>query len=203
MKKFGWFILIFFAIGVGLYPLGYTLSNDLEKFGLLSQKSDVIKSSQLWRLLFNLHIYFGGLALLVGWSQFIKKFRDKYLGFHRVLGKVYVIAVLLSGLSGFYIAIYAEGGWIAKLGFIGLASAWLFTTVLAYLTIKRTKINQHQKWMIRSYALTFAAVALRVWLPMFQEGFGMDFLSAYVIIAWLCWVPNLVWAEWKVRRLKL
>jgi hypothetical protein len=54
--------------------------------------------------------------------------------------------------------------------------------------------------MIRSYALTFAAVTLRIWLPLFQNGFGMEFISAYVIIAWLCWVPNLLWAEWYVRQ---
>jgi len=24
-----------------------------------------------------------------------------------------------------------------------------------------------------------------------------------VIIAWLCWVPNIIWAQWKVKRLGL
>jgi len=51
--------------------------------------------------------------------------------------------------------------------------------------------------------LTFAAVTLRIWLPLFQYGFGMDFVTAYVIIAWLCWVPNIIWAQWKVKRLGL
>ncbi|WP_323756456.1 DUF2306 domain-containing protein [Roseivirga sp.] len=203
MKKFGWFILVFFAIGVGLYPLGYIFTENLEQFGLLSQKSEAIKSSQLWRLLFNIHIYVGGFSLLIGWSQFMKKFRNKYLNFHRNLGKVYVIAVLLSGITGLYIAVYAEGGWVSKLGFIGLACAWLYTTIQGYRTIRKGKVSLHEKWMIRSYAVTFAAVTLRIWLPMFQVGFGMDFISAYVIIAWLCWVPNLLWAEWRIRRLKL
>tara|TARA_R110001592_G_scaffold353557_1_gene652517 strand:+ start:1248 stop:1859 length:612 start_codon:yes stop_codon:yes gene_type:complete len=203
MKKFGWFIIVFFAIGVGLYPLGYIFTENLEQFGLLSQKSEAVKSGQLWRVLFNIHIYLGGFSLLIGWSQFMKKFRNKYLNFHRNLGKVYVIAVLISGLTGLYIAFYAEGGWVSKLGFIGLACAWLYTTVMGYRTIRKGVVSLHEKWMIRSYAVTFAAVTLRIWLPMFQVGFGMDFISAYVIIAWLCWVPNLLWAEWRIRSLKL
>ena len=95
---------------------------------------------------------------------------------------------MLSGVSGLYIAYYANGGIVAQLGFTGLALSWLYTTSKAYLTIRRKEIDNHRKWMIRSYALTFAAVTLRIWLPMLQYGFGMEFESAYVIIAWLCWV---------------
>jgi uncharacterized membrane protein len=200
MKKISWFLLVFFAIGVGLYPLGYVLTDNLAQFGLLSQKSNVIKSDLLWKVLFNIHIFLGGIALAIGWSQFIEKFRNKYLSFHRALGKVYIISILISGTAGFYIALHAEGGLIAKLGFIGLAIAWLVTTTKAYLVIRKGQINEHRNWMIRSYAVTFAAVTLRIWLPLFQHGFGMDFISAYVIIAWLCWVPNVLWAEWYLRR---
>jgi hypothetical protein len=57
--------------------------------------------------------------------------------------------------------------------------------------------------MIRSYALCFAAVTLRIWLPLFQFALGLEFIFAYRIIAWLCWVPNLVVAELIVRSLKM
>jgi uncharacterized membrane protein len=201
MKKVGWFLFVFFAIGVGLYPFGYLLSDTLATYGLLSQKSAAIKESLLWSTLFKVHIYLGGLALMIGWPQFIKNFRNKNLNFHRILGKVYLIAILLSGVAGLYIGYYAEGGWVAKLGFIGLAIAWLYTSIMAYSSIRKLEIDAHKRWMIRSYALTFAAVTLRIWLPLFQNGFGMEFVAAYVIIAWLCWVPNLLWAEWYVRRI--
>jgi hypothetical protein len=48
--------------------------------------------------------------------------------------------------------------------------------------------------MIRSFALTFAAVTLRLYLipPAIA---GVDFVTAYQWIAWLCWVPNLAIAE--------
>jgi hypothetical protein len=52
--------------------------------------------------------------------------------------------------------------------------------------------------MIRSYALTLAAVTLRLYLPSSQLA-GLPFTVAYPAISWLCWVPNLLIAEWFVR----
>ena len=204
MKAFNkllWILFVFFAIIIGLYPFGYILSDTLAQNGLLSQKPDEITTNSLWSTLFYIHIFLGGIALLSGWSQFHEKLRKRKIKLHRVLGKVYLVSVLISGISGVYIAIYAEGGIVAKLGFLGLAIAWLFTSITAYLRIKKKNVTAHKKWMIRSFALTFAAVTLRIWLPFLQYGIGMDFISAYVIIAWLCWVPNLLGAEWKVKRL--
>jgi Predicted membrane protein (DUF2306) len=48
--------------------------------------------------------------------------------------------------------------------------------------------------MIRSYSLTFAAVTLRIYLPVALAS-GVPFEIAYPAIAWLCWVPNLFVAE--------
>lgn len=170
--------------------------------GLLSSKSQDLLADNVWNFAFYQHIIFGGIALLIGWSQFSKKIRSRYLSIHRTLGKTYVIVVLTSGIAGLYIACYATGGIIAQLGFIGLALSWLFTTGIAYFSIRAKNIDQHQQWMIRSYALTFAAVMLRIWLPLFQFGFSIEFITAYVWIAWLCWVPNLIVAELIVKTLQ-
>jgi hypothetical protein len=40
---------------------------------------------------------------------------------------------------------------------------------------------------------------LRVWMPLLILVFG-EFLIAYKIVAWLCWVPNLVFAYFWVKR---
>ena len=49
------------------------------------------------------------------------------------------------------------------------------------------------------YALTLAAVTLRVYLPA-SMALGLDFDRAYAAIAWLCWVPNLLAAQWLIGR---
>ena len=193
-----WILFGFFAILVGIYPFLYFVV-DLSQ-GFLSGKSPDVITNSVWQAFFNLHIIFGGLSLLIGWTQFIKRLRKKRIRLHRILGKIYVISVLLSGIGGAYLALFATGGLISSFGFGGLAVAWLTTTYLAYTSIRKKKVDAHQKWMTLSYALTFAAVTLRLWLPLLNDLFGIEFVIAYRIIAWLCWVPNLILAEWLFNR---
>jgi hypothetical protein len=40
---------------------------------------------------------------------------------------------------------------------------------------------------------------LRIYVPL-SGPLGIDFLTAYQAIGWLCWVPNLLVAEWIIRR---
>ena len=54
--------------------------------------------------------------------------------------------------------------------------------------------------MIRNFALTLAAVTLRNYMPLMLLAFGPSFRQSYVTVSWLCWVPNLLVAEWLVRR---
>jgi hypothetical protein len=65
----------------------------------------------------------------------------------------------------------------------------------AYTSILKKDVRQHQNWMIRCYSLAFAAVTLRIYLPLSQAVLHADFLTSYRIISWLCWVPNLLAAE--------
>jgi len=199
MNTLKWSLFILLAVSIGIYPFLFLLV-DMSQ-GLLATKPVELLTSKAWYTAFYLHIIPGGIALLSGWSQFGERFRSNNLAFHRTLGKVYLIAVAISGTAGLYIAQTATG-WIASiLGFSALALAWLYTSTQAYLKIRKRDIDSHQYWMIRSYALCWAAVMLRLYLPLFQFAFGMEFIAAYQIIAWLCWVPNLVVAEIIIHRL--
>jgi uncharacterized membrane protein len=176
MKKLGWGTFVFFALVIGIYPLAYLLF-EMDQ-GLLSSKPWEVVNNTVWKIEFYQHILLGGVALLTGWTQFNKTWRVKYLITHRRVGKIYLISVLLSGIAGLYISFFATGGLIASFGFGSLAIAWLFTSSMAYLSIRKKNIEQHEQWMIRSYALTFAAVMLRMYLPTFQFGLGMNFIDA-------------------------
>jgi hypothetical protein len=196
--RIGWGAFIFFAIGVGLYPFLYFVLD--MSAGLLSSKPAEVQNSTIWLTAFYLHITFGGISLLTGWSQFLKNFRNRNLSFHRTLGKIYLISVGISGFCGLYIAFFATGGLISSMGFGGLALSWLFSTSAAYRFIRSKDRDNHERWMIRSFALTFAAVTLRIWLPLSMAA-GIEFIAAYRVIAWLCWVPNLLVAELIIRRI--
>jgi uncharacterized membrane protein len=197
-KKILWILLVLLAILIGLYPVIYFLID--RNFGLLHSKSNTVLTSTFWNIAFYVHIILGGLALLIGWVQFNSKVRSKNLKLHKQIGKIYIIAVLPSSVAGFYIAFFATGGVIASLGFICLAVVWFYTTVTAYLSIRNKQVGHHQKMMIYSYAACFAAVTLRIWLPLLTALLG-DFVTAYIIVAWLCWVPNLIVANQIVRRI--
>ena len=78
-----------------------------------------------------------------------------------------------------------------------LALCWMGATWVAYLQIRRGNVDVHRAWMVRSYALTLAAVTLRIEIPLFLLS-GVSFEEAYPVIAWLCWVPNILVAEWLI-----
>jgi len=189
VKKGLWILFATFALLIGFYPTIYFLID--RKFGLLNSKSAELLSNTFWNIGFYTHIILGGVALLIGWTQFSPKMRNRRMVLHRKLGKAYVVSVLLSALAGIYIGFFATGGWVSSAGFICLGVVWFYTTLKAYLYIKDGEIVKHQKMMVFSYAACFAAVTLRIWLPILTIMFG-DFFKAYLVVAWLCWIPNLI-----------
>lgn len=198
VKKIFKIIIALMATFVGLYPFIYFFVN--RKFGLLQSKSEILLSNVFWNTAFYTHITLGGIALLIGWAQFNVKLRTNKLKLHRQIGKVYVTAALFSSFAGMYIALFATGGIIASLGFICLGIIWFSTTLMAYLNIKKRKINEHQTMMTYSYAACFAAVTLRIYLPLLTNLFH-DFTKAYLLVAWLSWIPNMIVAYFIVRRI--
>ena len=200
VKKGLWVLFVALCIIIGLYPILYFVLD--RSFGLLSSKPNFLLKNVFWNIGFYIHIIFSGIALLIGWSQFIPSFREKYLGLHRRIGKIYVSTACAGSLAGFGIAFYATGGLISSLGFIFLAIIWFSSTLIAYIQIKKGFILRHQKAMIFSYAACFAAVSLRIWLPLLMM-LTKNFTESYLIVAWLCWLPNMAFAGWLVRKTTL
>ncbi len=85
-------------------------------------------------------------------------------------------------------------------GFGILAALWFFTGVQGYRMVRRGEINDHRRWMVRNFALTLAAVTLRIYMPLLLGVLHWPFRPTYITVSWLCWVPNLLVAEWIVRR---
>ena len=198
-QKLSKIVIAFFAIVIGLYPGIYFIKD--RKFGLLSSKSTELLASTIWNTAFYAHIILGGTALLIGWLLFSTKLRLSNLSAHRAIGKAYIVSVLISSIAGIGLGFFATGGIVPSAGFICLGIVWFSTTLLAYQRIRNLQIEQHRRLMIYSYAVCFAAVTLRIWLPLLTILFG-DFIIAYSIVAWLCWVPNILVANLIVRKLR-
>jgi uncharacterized membrane protein len=146
-----------------------------------------------------LHLGGSAIALTVGPFQLNSWLRNRFIRVHRWMGRSYVISVLLGGVAAFALATMAQTGLPARVGFGLLAVLWVTATAMAYRHIRARNQPAHRRWMTRSYALTFAAVTLRIYLPL-SQAYGIPFEPAYQTIAWLCWVPNLIVAEWLILR---
>lgn len=144
------------------------------------------------------HIGVAPVALAIMPVQFSARIRLGRPVLHRWLGRIYAIAILISGVAGLSLAINSSAGVLAATGFGLLAVLWLITTARAVWLAMKRRIAEHQVWMVRSAALTFAAVTLRLYLPLLTAAFGFD--TGYPPVAWLCWVPNLIVAEWWLAR---
>lgn len=190
-RSFGWWVMTLLAVGVAAYASSVTLVPALRPPIVLS----LIERLPLAALI---HFGCGAIALVVGALQFNTRLRQRMAVVHRWLGRLYVSSIVASGTAGLMLAITSTGGPGARWGFAMLAIAWLGTTINGYRLIRQREVTAHREWMIRSYALTLAAVTLRFYLPLalFME---WPLSVAYPVIAWLCWVPNAIVAEWFIR----
>ncbi len=191
-------VLAFFSILMVRITLPYlSLETDI---GFLRIKQWVI-DNDVWRFAFFTHVFTSVFVVLAGFTQFYNPFQKKFNSIHRQFGKVYVIiVVLISGPAGFIMSLYANGGWTSQLGFAILSILWIYFTARAYVAIRQKDFQLHGKFMIRSYALTLSALTLRAWkfvIVMIMQPHPMD---AYQVVAWLGWIPNLIIAEWLIRR---
>lgn len=193
MRKLLFIIICILALLMGTYPLIYAFVDHKNTF--LSSKSLDVLQNQIWKAAFFVHIIFGGLSLFIGWRQFGSTFRNKYIKLHRIIGRLYVTAVVISSVSAIYMGIYANGGILSSAGFIFLGFVWLITTWAGVVQIRKSNVIKHQQFMVYSYACTFAAVTLRLWYPLLQNILH-DPDRSYIIVAWLCWLPNLLVAYW-------
>ncbi len=181
-----WWLMTIMSGGTAIYAAHYFLGRPTGHFG---EHFPILLA----------HITGGSVALLLGPWQFSTKLRERALNLHRWLGRIYLAAVVLGSLAGFTLAFFSEEGPPTHFGFGALAVLWFATGLTAYRRILRGNIESHRQWMVRNYALTLAAVTLRNELPLMLVA-RMQFSHAYVIVSWLCWVPNLLVAEWLLRR---
>ncbi|MFW0716304.1 DUF2306 domain-containing protein [Pedobacter sp. N23S346] len=164
------------------------------------KQTEVIRNNT-YLLVFYVHVYSAIFVLLAGFTQFNAKILTKYPRIHRALGYLYVSFVLIfAAPSGIYIGWFANGGLIAKTSFIILGILWLWFTVNATKLIIERKIKAHKNMMYRSFALATSAITLRLWKVILVYLFHPAPMDLYQVIAWLGWIPNLLIAEWLIRK---
>ncbi|WP_236683190.1 DUF2306 domain-containing protein [Demequina sediminicola] len=208
-SKIGWGVVALLALAIAAVSAGIYASQPLDD---LAEGSEVARTyaegSTFLRSALYVHIVSACAALVLGPAQFSQRLRRRFTATHRVMGRIYAVSVVVGALSGLVIAPSNSAGAIGTAGFGLLGALWLGTVILAVRAARRRDLARHQAWMIRNYSLTFAAVTLRLWLIVLiviymalgAENDDEAFASAYLWVPFLCWVPNIVFAEWWVRQ---
>ncbi len=139
------------------------------------------------------------VAAWAGWHMLQRRPVGNPLFYAVAVIELMLVALLVGGI----IALSSTAGPIAGWGFFMLAILWVPFTLLALRSALQKDFVAHERWMIRSFALTFGAVTLRFYLPLAIMQNGGEFpLDAYRIIAWAAWVPNLIVAELFIASLR-
>jgi uncharacterized membrane protein len=136
----------------------------------------------------------GALALFLGPLQFSKKLRQRHLNFHRLAGRTYVVGVAIAAPLGVYIEYvkYANGVGSLRLviATLGFATLFMVTTGVGFIKIKQRAVQQHRRWMTRSFAVALIFLETRCidqisWLNALFQGASNLFESHHIADLWI------------------
>jgi hypothetical protein len=141
------------------------------------------------------HLLGGLVALIVGPFQFWARIRNGYPKVHRICGRIYLVSVLIGAVAGMAMAVTSSRGLAYGSGLFGLAVAWLLTSGMAFVSIRKRNFIQHKQWMVRSYVVTFAFVTFRV-VNNLMIYFGIGQVTDRLgLLSWACWAVPLLLTE--------
>lgn len=189
--RIAWMLLVILCLGIAAYSARYLLHPPRTPAQALGNPLGVP-----WLFI---HIAGSVTALVLGSLQFLPALRRGARPPHRWVGRVYVVACLVGGAAGLILAAGSSAGLIASAGFGSLAVLWIAANLLGWRAAVQGRFVAHRRWMVRSWALTLAAVTLRLYLPLVMV-LDLPFLPWYRAISFLAWVPNLIAAELWLRR---
>jgi uncharacterized membrane protein len=133
------------------------------------------------RLLLIPHAIAALLALALGPFQFSKRFRQRHVQLHRIMGRVYVGAVAVTAPIALMLGLHGFGRLEAFANSV-LSSLWFLCTLCAFLAARNRQIAVHRQWMTRSYIITLNFIFTRVlnpipaWFNMSDDTFAMMLL---------------------------
>jgi uncharacterized membrane protein len=163
LKQRSWFrpkYLLFAVIGM---MLAYVIPHD-ESF-LVHPKDPLWQHYEPFKWWLLPHGIAGACALLLGPMQFSDRLRRRFRQFHRVVGRIYVAGVFVAAPLGFYIEYFQERMGGARSFTIAAAVdavLWMVTTSIAMIFILKGKVQEHQQWMTRSFAVALVFLEGRV-----------------------------------------
>ena len=152
-----------------------------------------------YRWAFYPHLMCGPLSLVLGLFLMSPAARRAWPRWHRRAGRVQA-AVILTGVApaGFWMALRAEGGPVARAGFATLAVLTAATFCLGWRAAVKRDFGRHEAWMRRCMTLLCSAVVIRV-VGGAQAYFQFAPAWSYTASSWASWAVPLLAVEGAVK----
>lgn len=152
-----------------------------------------------------IHVVLGALYLLFGALQFVPWIRQRFIGYHRTVGRLLAAAGLVIGATAIFIGVVIPfSGRPEQIVMSVFGSYYLLSIVAAVFSVRRGDIDAHRRWMVRAYAIGSAVVTMRlIFIPLLiVTGAGTDVLAANlsIISFTAAFVMHAVAAEWWIAR---
>lgn len=193
LKLLAWSAILSLAIAFVLkYVFRYYLHYDEAAFTDPNLGAPNYWSQRGWLLM---HITGGTVALLTGPWQFWTGFRMRYAGLHRWTGRLFLAGVAVGSVGAYHMAIVTSFGWAFGVSILGLATAWVTTTGMAYYAILKRRFAVHKEWMVRAYVVTFAFVTFRILSDYGPTSHLQPDGDRSITIGWACWALPLLFTE--------
>lgn len=157
-------------------------------------------SEAMWRFwMIWLHLGFGMLPLILGAVQLMGQWQFKRPSVHRLIGRVYVICIVISGSAAIWLGLNSE---LPMFGYalLVLDVVWWLTTGIAVYHIRKRQVLQHRQWMIRSFLVTNAFVIFRLMIPLAIAIPAGTIEAKFAIAVTLAWVlPLAIYQRYQKR----
>jgi hypothetical protein len=146
---------------------------------------------------FYTHIAVGPITLLLGLVLISDRIRIRFPRWHRTLGKVQGLVVLLLLVpSGLWMARYAQTGAVAGAGLAALAVATATCVLFGWRSAVQRRFADHRRWMWRCFLLLCSAVVLRL-IGGFVTVTGIGEEWGYPMAAWVSWLGPIAVYEFR------
>ncbi len=146
----------------------------------------------------------GALFLALAPLQFVPRIRERHVSLHRWFGRVLIAAGFITALSGLYFGLLVPfGGAAESIGVALFGGLFLVALSVAFVAIRKRRIDRHREWMTRAFAIAIGISTTRV-IGFLSDiafaPFGLPLQDIFVFSIWLGWGLTLGTAEAWIRR---
>ncbi|MEO0796796.1 MAG: DUF2306 domain-containing protein [Verrucomicrobiota bacterium] len=146
------------------------------------------------------HFAGGGIILILGCIQIMNGVRERWPRFHRITGRIYLLACLLTTLGGltFIFTSGTIGGPVMDVGFVGYGICMMVATVETARHAIKGRFDAHRAWALRLFALAIGSWLYRMYYGFWFLLFGKwlhtpDFRGLFdFFMSYWFYIPNLL-----------